>query len=451
MNGHETALAELDRIGRHAAAALRSAVRNPDGAGTDRHIISAASASPVADAHDPEPIVPIHELELDLTAPDAGPGSAGPRRTRQRRLVLMAAAIAAVAGIGAVVTLRPPEPPEITAGGSGAPTAALGDGDGDGDGGIYPRDADHLGMTVASFDPSGDWQWTIDIPAAGHHLLFDLTDGSTTASYVMADLGSAPLQVATTDVDGQIGAGVVAVYGVVDARAVDLSSADDLVVEWSGADPVRLDVLAVDGATHNAFVGFVPRDVAADAQVIARTPTGEEIARVPLTSTGHTEEIAGDDAIFPEGADPATPVRSEKESPDGTYWAAAVLSGGHHVALMVGGNEDSITTVFDAPGSEPLQVLATLLDGVTAEGGRDVAIYGIVEAAAETVELVVPGSEPVALDLEPIDGATHDTFVGFVPPGVGDDAVVVARDARGDELARRPLAWTIHDAADTRR
>jgi hypothetical protein len=447
MNGHETALAELDRIGRHAAAALRSAVRNPDGAGTDRHTIPAASASPRNDARDPEPIVQIHEFELDLTAPDAGPGSAGPRRTRQHRLVLMAAAIVAVAGIGAVVTLWPPEPPEITAGGPGAPTAALGAGEG----GIYPRGADHPGMTVASFDPSGNWQWTIDIPAAGHHLLFDLTDGSTTASYVLADLGNAPLQVATADVDGQIGAGDVAVYGVVDARVADLSPADELVVEWAGADPVRLDVLAVDGATHNAFVGFVPRDVGANAEVIARDTDGEEIARVPLGWTGHTEEIAGDDGIFPAGVDPATPVRSEKESPDGTYWAAAVLSGGHHVALMVGGNEDSITTVFDAPGSEPLQVLATLLDGTTAKGGRDVAIYGIVEAAAETVELVVPGNEPVALDLKPIEGATHNAFVGFVPPGVGDDAVVVARDARGDELARRPLAWTIHDAADTRR
>jgi hypothetical protein len=57
----------------------------------------------------------------------------------------------------------------------------------------------------------------------------------------------------------------------------------------------------------------------------------------------------------------------------------------------------------------------------------------------------------VALALTPIDGATHSAFVGVVAPDVGDDAVVVARDARGGEVARRPLAWTIHDAADTRR
>lgn len=444
MNGHETALAELDRIGRHAAAALRSAVRNPDAAGTGPQAIPGASAPRRGDARDSEPVVPIYEL--DLTARDAGPVSSRPRRARRHRLVLVAAAVVAVAGIGAVVTLRATETPEITAGGPGAPTAAIGDGGG----GIYPRDADHRGMTVASSDPSGDWQWTVDIPPAGHHLLFDLTDGTTTASYVMADLGSEPLQVATTDVDGKIGAGDVAVYGVVDARVVDRSALDDLVVEWAGAAPVALDVLAVEGATHNAFVGFVPSDVGADAQVIARTPAGEEIARVPLGWTGRTEGIAGDDGILPAGADPATPVLSE-ETLDGTYWGAAVLSGGHYVVMMVGGNEDSISTVFDAPGSQPLQVLATLLDGASADGRRDVAIYGIVDGAAETVELVVPGSEPVALDLKPIDGATHNAFVGFVAPDVGDDAVVVARDARGDEVARRPLAWTIHDVADTRR
>jgi hypothetical protein len=70
-----------------------------------------------------------------------------------------------------------------------------------------------------------------------------------------------------------------------------------------------------------------------------------------------------------------------------------------------------------------------------------VAVYGAVDAAADTVVVELPGGSPLPLDLHTVDGIPgwdEKVFVGLVPPDLGP-ATVVARDAAGNELARTPL------------
>ena len=417
MNEHEKALAELDGIGRHAGAALRIAAQRS----TTNQATPAASGAPVADtAVDP--------VEVDLRPVV----ERAPRR--RRRLLLIAAAVLALGGIVAGLVIRNDgTPPTSTT--VGAPTAVLGDDPG----GIYPPDAPDRGYTVASPEGTVIWdQWTLDLPPVGQHLLLTLDSRDTRVTAVMDDLGATPLQVATLSAGAYLpGAKELAVYGVVDA------SAESLTVERPGAAPVGLYVDPVEGATHDLFVGFLPVDVGDDATVVARDADGREVGRVALPAP---EDDSGDPegSLFPGDPDHVD-VAFGRDGDAEPWWGVCVLDGGRYALLQVEGNEDSASTVIERPGSEDLQALATRLDGRPGPG-ETVIVYGLVRADATNVELTAPGMDPVPLPLSAIEGATHSAFAGWAPD-VPDDAVVVARDAQGREIERRPLAWTVLDAA----
>jgi hypothetical protein len=462
MSEHEVAgLAELDRIGRRAGAALRAAVGAPAAGSDGGGAVVAGDAggeSPAPAASPPQrQSVPSAEPDVELALVGGRPLGRGPRDratmkrrggARRRRPALAAAALVVAVGTGVLVARAADQGPGVVVEGVGAPSG-VGLHDSDDEGGVFPPDAagSLLAVTGVNEDGSGTWQWTLGLPPAGQHLVFQLGKDSSTTAYVMPDIGNEPLQVATTDLDGRIDGGDVAVYGVVVADAAEgaLGGAPGwsagVAVEWDGADPVPLHVEAIEGATHAAFVGFVPPDVGADADVVARDTDGNELARVPLGWTGTTAAPEREGGIFPPDHDASTTIVGD-ENADGTYWDLLVSEGGRDLVFGVGGNEDSVETVLSAPASHPLQAIATLLDG---RRPGVVAVYGLVDARAHTVELVRPGAEPVSLDVRAIEGATHAAFAGFVPEGVDGGALVVARDRDGNEVGRRPLSWTIHD------
>ena len=414
MSEHENALAELDRIGRHAGAALRTVAQQA----TNTPATPATPAAPVADtAVDP--------VEVDLRP------VAVERAPRRRRPLLIAAAVVAVGGIVAVQVVRDDDtPPTSTT--VGAPTAVLGDDPG----GIYPPEVPHGGYTVASPEFTEVWdQWTLDLPPVGQHLLLSLDRGDTRVTAVMDGIGARKLQLDTVDAADTIpGAEEIAVYGVVDA------SAESLVVERPGAAPVELHLEPVEGATHDLVVGFVPGGLGPDAIFVARDAQGADVVRGAIMPA--PDDDSG--SLFPGDPDHVD-VAFGRDGDAEPWWGVCVLDGGRYVLLQVTGNEDSASTVIERPGSVALQVLATRLDGVP--GGETVIVYGLVRADATNVELTAPGRDPVPLPLSAIEGATHSTFAGWAPD-VPADAVVVARDAEGREIERRPLAWTVLDAAD---
>jgi len=407
MSEHDDALAELDRIGRHAGAALRTAAQR-------------ATTTPGAPGAD--------TVVFDLRP-------LGERAPRRRRLLLAAAAVVTLGGIVAALVIRnDDDPPTSTT--VGAPTAVLGDDPG----GVYPPDVPHRGHTVASPEGTAIWdQWTLELPPVGQHLLLTLDSSDTRVTAVMDDLGATPVQAATISAGAILpGAKELAVYGVVDA------SAESLAVEWPGLPPVELHVEVVEGVTHNPFVGFLPVYARDEASVVARDADGREIGRVALPAPGgDTGDPEG--SLFPDDPDHVD-VAFGREGDAEPWWGVCVLDGGRYVLLQVAGNEDSVSTVIERPGSEDLQVLATRLDGTPVPGGETVVVYGLVRADATNVELTAPGMDPMPLPLSAIEGATHSAFAGWAPD-VPDDAMVVARDIDGREIERRPLAWTVLDAA----
>jgi hypothetical protein len=447
MSDHEAALAELDRIGRQATSDLKDAARRIMAEGNGP---GGAVGAVSANGESRRLGVPGEPLLFDL--PPVADGERRPVRApaRRRRLVLAAAGIAAVAGLGVAQLAQRDHEPQAEAT-VGAPTAALGDEPG----GIYPPDAEHRPFAVTDPEGSEMWdQWSLSLPPAGEHLLVDLRSGDTELTSVLAGLGSAPLRVGRLDAaDALPGAEETAVFGSVDAVVAGTGTGGGSVtVERPGAAPVEVHVEPIDGADHNVFIGFVPGDLGPDAQVVAVGPDGVEVARVPVPSgdggpgEGDGGGGGGDpgDSIYPHDPDhaPVTVLGSDEDP----RWGAQVLEGGRYVVLGATGNEDSVSTVIERPGSTALQVLATRLDG---HPDRPVVVvYGLVAADAAEVELTAPGSDPVPLRLEPIDGATHQAFGAIVPPDVSDSAVVVARDASGQEIGRRPLAWTLLDASE---
>jgi hypothetical protein len=423
----EAALAALDRRGRRAAAALHTAVATLERPAA-HPVLPLDVAGPAADG-----VVPV-EVELRERSP-------GPRRRPrwERRVVLAAAAVAALGGLVASQLFLPSSAPDQVAG-LGAPTAVLDD-----DGvGVYPPDATDRGITVASPEHTQVWdQWTLTVPPVGLHLVLDLQSEETMVTLVLPDAGASPLHALAFGSDTALpGTGETAVFGMVAAAGVEPST---VTVEQPGAAAVELHVEEIVGATHDAFVGFVPGDLDPDAQVVAVDAAGAEVARAPIAPAG-TEDPA--DGLYPD--DPQGPAQlfARDLSEQGVGWGGSVTTGGHYVVIGASGLEDSVSTVVERPGTQPLQALATLLG--SGRSGQAEVVYGLVGADAARVELEVPGADAVELPLLPIDGATHQAFGARVdgggdrPPGL-DGAVVVARDAAGEEIARRPLSWTVHD------
>lgn len=488
MSDHDTALAELDRLGRQAAAALRAAAQEvtaeatpftgadlsrdaePTGnAGNTGATDLTRHADLTGDADRP-PAELVTTADLDdrsngvrrpvgatagadadadpalIELPLTGDGRHGAGRTpaRGRRVVLAAAAVSALIGLGVVNVLRQDDTTSLTESTVGAPSAAFGEGSA----GIYPPDAERRGREVASPEGTEVWdQWQLTVTDAGQHLLLDLQREGTTVTSVLGDVGSEPLQVARVDAaDSLPGAEEVALFGTVENTVAGTGMGGGTVtVERPGAEPVEMYVEGIDEATHNAFVGFVPGDLGPDATVVARGPDGQEISRVPvpLPAADGGEGTGHEGSIFPDDPDHAT-VQVSGGTAD-LSWGGRVLGGGRYVQLGASGNEDSVTTMIDRPASHALQVLATRLDGHPETAVA--AVYGLVDSDAVAVELTAPGDDPVPLELKPIEGATHQMFGGIVPPDVDQGAVVVARDADGREIGRRPLAWTRFDAA----
>lgn len=446
----EAALNELDRIGRHAGLALRSAM-GATSIGATATIAPPVSGNGVAPhVADPGPATGhvLHGGDGDGVTPvlvDLRPARAdGPRRSRRRLPLVLAAAAAVAVVAGVAVTLRdaPGEPVQLTPGVGGAPTAVFGDGDG----GIWPPEVTRRVLEVASPEHTQVWdQWSLSIPPAGHHLLLQLSAGDTRAAAMLPDLGSAPLQAASVDSDVHLtGSDETAVFGVVDA-AVTGTGVGGVTIERPGAGAGDTYIEVVEGATHNAFVGFVPGDLGADAEVVAVDDAGTEVYRAPITPAGDEDSA---DGIFP--GDPKAPsVSFGPDEPGDAGWSGTVTDRGLYVVLSTYGLEDSVSTVIERPGTELLQVLATHLNG---EGmGEAVPVYGLVSVDATSIELQVPGHEPLPLTLVPITGATHQGFGGW-PTNEGftradlDGAVVVAHDAAGGrEIARRSLEWTRHE------
>ena len=425
------ALAELDRRGRQAARSLRTA------------LAVAEPGAPDAPAP-PTPVPPALPRPVDGDGRPGGDLFTLERTTappRRYRALAAAAAVVLVAG-GVALALGRDDRTTVESETPAAPTADL---DGDGTG-IRPPEGDWGGLTIAGEGPTVDWQWTGLVPALGTDLVFSLSDERTRTTYVMEDIGDAPLRVATTDLGGRLPGGEVAVYGVV---ADEVGATDGSVtVEWPGAAPVELDVVEVGdtptsagGPTHDLLVGWLPADVGRDAEVVARHGDGTEVARVPLGWTGETAEPDRTGSVYPDGADaPTAGVASEEV--DGAAWSAAVTEGGRNVVLSAWGHEDSADTVLTGPGTEPLQALATYLDG---EEPAAVAVYGLVDAAAASVRLEPADGDPVELSISSIAGATHEAFGGLVAREGLDEAAVVSYDADGNELARTALGWTHHD------
>jgi hypothetical protein len=444
----ETALAELDRIGRHAGQALRSAVGSGGATATIAPPVSGNGVAPHLADPVPAPTHVPHGGDGDGVTPvlvDLRPARAdGPRRGRRRLPLVLAAAAAMAVVAGVAVTLRdaPGEPVQVTPGEEGAPTAVIGD-----EGrGIWPPEVTDRVLEVASPEHTEVWdQWSLSIPPAGRHLILDLRGGDAHAAAVLPDLGSAPLQAASVDSGLYIqGSDETAVFGVVDA-AVTGTGVGGVTVERPGADAVEVYVEAVEGATHNAFVGFVAGDLGPGAEVVAVDDAGTEVSRAPITPAGGED---GADGIFPD--DPKAPAVSfDPDEPGDVAWGGTVTDRGLYVTMGAYGLEDSVSTVIERPGTEPLQVLATHLNG--AGMGEAVPVYGLVSADAAAIVVQVPGHDPLTLQLVPIDGATHQGFGGW-PTNEGftlgdlEQAVVVAYDATGTEIARRPLQWTRYEA-----
>jgi hypothetical protein len=465
MSDHEAAaLAELDVIGRQAAGELREAARQATarydgpagaaGANGECRLAARSGGGLLPSEEDGgagEPMLPDLELvagEERWPVGTAGSGgSAGPVGSvgsagRWRRVVLAAAVTAAVAGLVTARLATSDDRPQAETS-VGAPTAALGDDPG----GIYPPDAEHRGYEVASGDGTQVWdQWNLSLPPAGEHLLLGLQSGETTVWSVLAGLGTAPLQVGRVDAADTIpGADETAIFGSVDAGVMGTGrGGGSVTVERPGEAPVELHVEPVEGASQNLVVGFVPGDPGPDAEVVAVGPDGQEVGRVPVPAADEQGGGSPADSLFPDDPDHATVAVGSGGGEDPS-WGAQVLEGGRYVLLGATGNEDSVSTVIERPGSTELQVLATRLDG---HPDRPVVmVYGLVTADAAQVELTSPGRDPVPLRLEPIDGATHQAFGGEVPSDVPEGAEVVARDAAGREIERRPLAWTLYDVS----
>ena len=438
----EAALAELDRIGRHAGQALRSAMGATGATATLAPPRSNGAGTYEPTTYEPTTVpFPGGDGDGDRVTPvlvDLRPARAEGSRRRSRRLPLVLAAAATVVG-GVAVALRdtPGEPVQLTPGEDGAPTAVLGD---DG-GGIWPPEVTRRVLEVASPEHTEVWdQWSLGIPPAGRHLVLDLRGGVAHAAAVLPDLGSKPLQAASVDSDIYLqGSDETAVFGVVDADGTG-----EVYVERPGAAPIEMHVEVPTGATHNAFVGFVPGDLGPGAEVVAvDATTGAEVHRAPIAPAGGEDSA---DGIFPDH--PKAPSVSFGPEPADTAWGGTATDRGLYVVLSAYGLEDSVTTVVERPGTEPLQVLATHLNGPGM--GEAVPVYGLVTADATSIELQAPGHDPLALELVPIAGATHQGFGGW-PTDEGfsradlDEAVVVAHDDAGAEIARRPLDWTRYE------
>jgi hypothetical protein len=425
------ALAEVDRRGRRAAHALRTAlaVAEPPPRRTADVVVDPV-VDPVPRILTPPPAG--HPADDDGPTLELARRVAAPRRLR-RRLVVAGAAAAGVLAVGGIaLTLGDDGEDPVESQGPAASVVPA-----PGDQGIRSADGGWNGFTIAGEGPGPGWQWTALVPALGTDLVFALQDDETRATYVMEDIGEDQLQVAATDLDGHLPGEQVAVYGVVTTGVK--ASGGAVTVEAPGADPVPLDVVELrgdptaPGPTHDLVVGWAPPDVGTEADVVARDGDGAEVARVPLGWTGERVPLARTGPARSDGLD--APIGSGAEA------SAEVAEDGRNVVLSVSGYEDSADTVLTTTDG-PLQVLATLLDG---EGTGGVIVYGLVVPEATSLRLETVTGEPIDMEVLRVDGVSYGWFGAFVERDGLEGAAVVAEDAAGAEVARAPLGWTRHD------